>query len=172
MKRVALLVFAALMAMGLATLASSEVPTDSEFQIPRTFFFEYEGDLLFPGDSGVTEPGATGWFTSKTLSLTIYTNYRIHIGLQQSAFYNTGDNSIILPTRCGGKGAFFAGADPAWLPEWTNIDNTASKYWVGTTHFNPGVYSGTFRLQVQRSGYSDPHGTYVSDCYFMVSDEG
>jgi len=160
MKRVVLLVLAGLIVVGLAVLSADDVPTDSNFDVPRDYDFEYSGDVQFPSDSQVGNPGAVGWFVTNAMTITFKTNYNLTIGLYQSAFHN---DSTILPTQAGGWGALFAG----WLDPWVDITQ-ATKYWVATHSFSPGVYGGTFRLRVYRNGYNDPAGTYVSDCYIAV----
>ncbi|MEM3433680.1 MAG: hypothetical protein QXI12_07315 [Candidatus Methanomethyliaceae archaeon] len=156
MKRIMLL---ALMVMGLVALAADEVPTDSQFTIPQKYDFEYSGNVLFPATSDVGKPDSVGWFETNEMNITFKTNYNLTIGLYQSAFHGPKT----LPTQAGGWGTLFAG----WLDPWKDIVHPY-KYWVATKSFGPGVYSGTFKLQVYRDGFNDPAGTYISDCFLAI----
>lgn len=164
MKRIAIFALVGLMLVGLAGLAADEVPTDSTFNIPNKYDFTESGDLLFPSTSTVTDPGATGWFNTNSKTITFKTNYNLTIGLTQSAFCS---GSTKLDTEAKGTGTFFPNP---FLDTWTDVPQ-CTKTWIATYTFSPGVYSGSFKLRVYRSGYSDPSGTYQSSCFIKVYTE-
>jgi len=161
MKRIAIFALVGLMLVGLAGLADDSVPTDSTFNIPSDYDFTESGDLDFPATPDVTAPGATGWFNTNSKAITFKTNYNLTIGLKQSAFCSDTDE---LETQAKGTGTFFP---TGFLDAWTDVDG-CTKYWVATHTFGPGVYSGSFKLRVYRSGYNDPAGTYSSLCFIQV----
>lgn len=159
MKKVTIFALALLLLSGVVALASDDVPTDADFTIPNDYDFSYSGNLDFPaGTPAVTDPGATGWFETNSLSITFSTNYNLTIGLQQGQFHGPKT----LPTEAGGTGMFVG-----WLDQWKTVPSV-TKTWIATKAFGPGVYTGDFSLRVQRNGYNDPSGTYTSDCFIMV----
>jgi len=167
MKRVALLVFAALMVAGFALVAQEEHP---QITIERELVFtETGGDLDFPDEAAA--PDATGWFESNTWYLYLACNYGYRFRWYATPFRlldSSGNKTNeCMPTRARFGGTLHNG----WLSELGWIDLTCPEWYSSPSPAFYGEFTGWIKMRVYRNGYNDKAGTWVSDPVAIVYEE-
>jgi len=183
MKRVVILVLACVMAWGIGLLAQQTQDVSESCEIQESWKLEELSEYDLTG-SGYQAPDAYGWFesaqgNSRYWHLKVTTNRRLRISFnfsdaQFSGPRTDGAGTYSFPTQFAGEahGLFYHSGQAMWLSSLTYpwLDwNDFGNYINMITLIDPPGFDVFLEIQIQRSGYADPAGTYTSTVTCTVS---